>query len=104
MTFLHETERRHGDVLLTLRGERGAVQAVFFCYQGRWQGLIGLHPPEKYGWCLKECEVLAGGACYADTAYRAGQDLVEQWDAAGQSDDVVWPELEDWYRTRFEEG
>lgn len=94
-----------GTVLLTLRGERGAAQAIIMqrpFETGDRPGVLGLHSlAPAFGMTPGECDVLPGGACYGDAAYRAGFEVASLYDQG--LEEQAWAVIEDWYQSRIEQ-
>ena len=91
-----KTERDHGPEWL-VRGSKGVVS--FFIYDGT-PSPIGIHgaEPQHDTQESQECEYL--GICYADVTYSYGKKLHDSW-LARKSDDVIWRDLERWYRSHL---
>jgi len=66
---------------------------------------IVIHSPEPYehglGGFAEECEH-TGGECFVDVSATSGEKLGEKFMRTGKAE-VIWDELEEWYRSRLEE-
>lgn len=89
----------------SVTGENGAVSVELISVSEDVFGPIVIHSPHSlYGEDHRpiSCDVLDAGICHPDMAHRAGADLGRTWEAAGRNDQVIWGQLESWYRMRLE--
>jgi hypothetical protein len=83
-----------------LRGPAGAVN--FLLHEPDGTGLvIGIHAPAAPGDPgARPCDLLDGGACVPDQAYRAAGELGERL-ARRRDETVIRAGLEDWYASHL---
>lgn len=64
-------------------------------------GPVAVHSPvpKWEGHEARECEYIAGGKCFSDASYLAGDDAFRELRERG--DKGIWEYLEGWYRREF---
>lgn len=113
-----EQSTRSGDTTVSTWSVVGDEGAVSFWVQHAAAGSHGTPVPEVFGAIgihhavrdggtsvehlpVGACDVLASGECRGDSAWRAGRDLGERWDARGRQDEIIFAELAEWYTSHI---
>lgn len=99
-------DREDGCRSWALYGRNGVISWELISHsRGVTYNAIAIHSPHPEAWAMEpvtDCPFLEM-ACHFDAGYIAGEKLGMAWDAAARDDEVIWRELEDWYRDRFGE-
>jgi hypothetical protein len=91
----HAVIGEHGAVAVRYRavpGERPDLAVLSLHFRQPVPAALG--PAERCDWW--------DGDCHLDVSYRHGVQLLElAWDGHQVDVEAVWPQLEDWYRSRL---
>jgi hypothetical protein len=112
MTIERRKLTHPGDVTMwVVQGDQGAVSLMTWRTavpqepDGRMAGAVALHYPHTASdRPAGPCELLPGGICSGDQAFRAGAEVYDLYRATGRRDETIYAELEDWYQSRMGES
>lgn len=101
----HQKRTIKDDPYWVVLGPHGAIS--WQRIRGEIYGPIGIHSPRPlYAHYPDMPEtpidcLLLEMPCFNDASFLAGDDLGRKWEAANRDDQIIWAELEDWYRARL---